>query len=626
MLSTDQRELLLDALRPPQGYRLDRGIGTTFTLDLLTLLIAPLSMAFLEVADTAQALENPLLLLEALRRCANRITVFCQAGRIAIPPPDNLLYSFLEKSVVQVRAPYGGVFHPKTWLLRYLPEADGARPIYRLLNLSRNLTFERSWDLILRLEGQLMPEHRNAFGRNNPLGDFIQMLPRLAKDPPEQRILQDVDLLQSEVRRVAFQAPAPFENELTFYPSGIPGYNRGYRFDNKSQRALVVSPFLSTGLLQRITASGAGHVLISRANSLATLDPATLASFECVYVLDDAATVEPESAASGDASVAGTGEEVAGIEHEPSGLHAKLYVLEAGWDATWLVGSANATEAAFQRANVEFMVALRGRKARVGIDRVLGTEGDEGALLPLLRTYLPGERAAVDEEQKAVQELAERVRKWLVNEEMRLKVVPQGADRFDLVLHRRSAKGLAPQGEYAIACWPITLPSLRGVPFDPRAGSLRFADLALLTLTSFIAFSLSVRSGALEHKLCFVLNLPIDGLPEERQDSLYSAVITDRSQFLHYLWIMLMGDEASRLGWLDLVGQGLESRGRWDTHEGDLPLLEALVRALSRSPEKIDRVAELVEGLQRTATGRDVLPEGFALLWQAIMQARSEVR
>lgn len=62
MLAPDQRELLLDALRPPEGYQFDRGIGTTFTLDLLTLLIAPLSLALLEVSDSLAALSDPVLL------------------------------------------------------------------------------------------------------------------------------------------------------------------------------------------------------------------------------------------------------------------------------------------------------------------------------------------------------------------------------------------------------------------------------------------------------------------------------------------------------------------------------------------------------------------------------------
>jgi hypothetical protein len=63
--------------------------------------------------------------------------------------------------VVEVKAPNGGLFHPKIWLLRYTSETEA--PAYRFLCLSRNMTFSRSWDLILRLDGSLQnPDCRPA--------------------------------------------------------------------------------------------------------------------------------------------------------------------------------------------------------------------------------------------------------------------------------------------------------------------------------------------------------------------------------------------------------------------------------------------------------------------------------
>ena len=97
MLPPHQRELLLAALRPPEGYRFDRGIGTTFSLDLYTLLIAPLSLAWMDVSNAESALLDPVLLLEGVQRYADRLTIFCQAGRIAIPRTTSHLFRFLEE-------------------------------------------------------------------------------------------------------------------------------------------------------------------------------------------------------------------------------------------------------------------------------------------------------------------------------------------------------------------------------------------------------------------------------------------------------------------------------------------------------------------------------------------------
>ena len=619
MLAPDQRELFLDALRPPEGYHFDRGIGTTFTLDLLTLLVTPLSLALLEVSDSESALSDPVLLLEGVRRHADRLAIFCQAGRIAIPPPDNYLYSFLEKSIVEVQAPRGGVFHPKVWLLRYVAEAEEDPPLYRLLNLSRNLTFDKSWDLVLRLEGHVATHRRLAYTRNHPLGNFVRHLPELAVHPVDPRIADHVALLQDEVRRVDFQVPWPFRDNPAFYPLGIPG-SRRLRLDRRCDRVLVISPFLSDRLLRQLTKQGEGHVLLSRAESIDALKPKTLDRFERLYVLDDTETVEPETD-----TTMGVGEEVHGASPDPSGLHAKLFVREAGWDATWLLGSANATNAAFRRKNVEFMIELQGRKSRVGIDKVIGEEADESAILSLLRTYVPSGEVAVDEKQTQVETLADRVRDWLVDLKLRLEVAEQDAESFDLMLYSDHTGADPPEEDYSIACWPVTLRPEHRIPIETASWSraLTFPKLSILALTSFIAFDVTAHVGDHKHTLRFVLNLPISGIPRGRSDRLFSAIISDREQFLRYLWLILAAEDAS------LTHQIVDGEGPfWGPASGGtgMPLLEVLMRALSRSPEKIDRIAELVEGLRRTQEGREVLPEGFEPFWEAVTQTRSEIR
>ena len=52
------------------------------------------------------------------------------------------------------------------------------------------------------------------------------------------------------------------------------------------------------------------------------------------------------------------------------GLHAKLFVIDHGWDASVFSGSFNATVHALQH-NVEFMVELVGKKSRFGVDQFL---------------------------------------------------------------------------------------------------------------------------------------------------------------------------------------------------------------------------------------------------------------
>ncbi len=90
--------------------------------------------------------------------------------------------------------------------------------IYRLLCLSRNLTFDRSWDTVLVLDGELTGR-KNASGPNNPLGAFFAALPHLAVREVPPRIRESVDLIQHELRRVRFEIPEGFDS-ISFPTSG----------------------------------------------------------------------------------------------------------------------------------------------------------------------------------------------------------------------------------------------------------------------------------------------------------------------------------------------------------------------------------------------------------------------
>ena len=119
MLEPRERMLLTTALRAPDGHDLDLAVGTTYSLDLLTLLTVPLSFAWFdcrgdEDGDAAESVE----VIGGLQKYAKRVTIFCEAGRIMWPQKHYPQLAFLEESVVACVAPEGGAFHPKVWALR----------------------------------------------------------------------------------------------------------------------------------------------------------------------------------------------------------------------------------------------------------------------------------------------------------------------------------------------------------------------------------------------------------------------------------------------------------------------------------------------------------------------------
>jgi hypothetical protein len=226
MLAPADRRLLLDVLAPPAGYSLDHALGTTYTLDLLALLRVPLAATALPWSGSKGGpVDNPFALLTALRRNAGRVSLFCHAGATKVPANHIPLLAFLESSVHPVTPPTrGGVFHPKCWLLRFTPEYDGEPVRYRLLVLSRNLTFDRSWDTALSLDGELLERQRRN-SPNRPLAEFFAALPAMASAAGHALPTvanERIELLTSEVRRVEWSLPEAFD-AIAFHPIGHDG-------------------------------------------------------------------------------------------------------------------------------------------------------------------------------------------------------------------------------------------------------------------------------------------------------------------------------------------------------------------------------------------------------------------
>jgi len=157
MLLPTSRLTLIDAMRPPAGYGLESAMAVTFTLNLSALLAAPAAFAIAGLRDTTADASGstPVELIHALRTHAHKLTVFSQAGEISLPPPSRA-FAFIERAVVPVKAPRGGIVHPKVWVLRYQPSGDPGdghtTERLRVLIASRNLTFDQSWDTVLRLD------------------------------------------------------------------------------------------------------------------------------------------------------------------------------------------------------------------------------------------------------------------------------------------------------------------------------------------------------------------------------------------------------------------------------------------------------------------------------------------
>jgi hypothetical protein len=617
MLGTRDRTLLLESLRPPAGYRLERAVGTSFTLDLIALLTAPLAFTFFDVHDEeGEPVADPVALLEALRRHAEKVTLFCQAGAIAVPKPGQALLAYLEGSVVEVRPPLAdGLFHPKVWVLKF--EAEGEPPVYRLLCLSRNLTFDRAWDTCLCLEGHLT-ERAKGYRRNAPLGEFLAALPRLATRQLAPAVREDLRRMADDIGRVAFVPPAPFE-DFRVHPVGLaPGHSWPFP---KAARSLAISPYLVDSVVGRLVREHGLEILVSRPEALEEVRDGHLP--ERCYVLSPSATFDSRETDEGEA------ERPPGANApELTGLHAKLFLFEDGPTARFFTGSANATAAAFQ-LNVELLVELVGPTKRCGITALLGEEGDikQDALRSLLEEYnAPETPEPIDEAQRALDRRVERLAHAVGSASLTATVHEVDAGQLYDVHLSGELPELPPGAEVRV--WPVTLAPEGARSVDPgRLDAIAiFEGLSFEALTGFFAFAVALREGGLVASRRFTVTVELVGAPADRKERLLRSFLKDRRQVLRLLLLLLMDEGADVSLFVEAARQDDKARqrtfGGWD----EPTLLETLLQSLSRHPERVEEAARLIADLGRTPEGRELLPEGLEEIWGPVWAAREGLR
>lgn len=605
MLAPDGRALLLDALRPPAGYELGRAVATTFTLDLTAALVVPLAFATSQLGRS----KDPVAVMEAVRSCTDRVDLFCQAGSITLPRQASELVEFVGPMVHEVRRPRPGhLFHPKVWALRF--ESGEADPCYRILVLSRNLTLDRGWDLVLCLDDDGARKRNRG---NDQLVRLLAALPAMATTPLPAERAAAIAALAQELRSVNWELPDDVA-DIRFWAYGL---GRTARPDFSGYRQLVVSPFLTDGGLDTILGAATHRdlTLVSRSDEL---DRLGLAAVEgaAVYSLDplvgygdaqEAGAGAPEDDGSAPASVGEQGDAPSGLRD----LHAKLVVIERSKRAHVFVGSANATDAAFA-GNVEVLCELDGGHSKLGVATILDAENGMGALLV---AYQPSGSKPEDPADELRRHLEEALR---AAAEVTLTATAAPVDdRWTVELRSDHALPGADAVRFTVA--PLNRPSEQhpvtpGAPIAADLGPREAADITAFYILTGELIDQVIRPMAT------VVRATLVNDPAHRLDDIVARQVDTPEKFLRFLLLLLgLNTEPGLLG----GAGGGDGYGTWLA--GTAGVLELLTTTLATRPRAIDDLAGLVERLQATPSGRAVLPDGWDDLWAAVLAARTRV-
>ena len=570
-------------LSPPNNYELDFAIGTTYTLDLDALVGASISLGLSTEIDS-DLNKNPIFLLEALRSTGDKVALFCESGQIKLPNKPTPLYILLEEMVFQVTnennvkySKYAS-FHPKVWLIRYTNDENEV--LYRIIVLSRNLTFDRSWDLTFTMDGR---KASKSSSKNNPLIKFIEYLSKYSTDDDKTaKIHQILD----ELSFVEFELNSPFEG-FEFIVNGINDsfaiQNHQLFTSNSLDKLLIMTPFLSKDVIEgfnRRKNPKSPATLITRLQSLDK--DLTLDNFD-VYALKDE-IVDGESLISGETE-----------DFTKQDIHAKMYVVEKTKYTDLYLGSLNASHNALY-GNVEFMIKLWARKRRFNINKVLKEvfNGDaEGPDNPFQLIDLNNLKSGESDENNL-----NLVVKGIVRLTAAAKIIENGA-KYDIEL------------EFENDCdkYDITVNPLLSNKTREFSRRMVFKELDKTQLSEFFVITVSKDDETVRR----VIKISVDNLPEDRQKEVVSKVINDKTAFIRYV-AFLLGDEYI----LSSIEEEGESPG--DTPKGfiiQLPeLYEKMLKSAMYAPEKFQEIEFLI----KTLSDDDVIPEGFDELYNTFKQ------
>lgn len=592
-------------LAPPEGYNLDFAIGTTYSLDLDALVGASIALGLSEDTDS-DLMKNPICLLEALRATGDKVVLFCEAGQIHMPNNVTLLYILLEKMVFQVNtakrkkvAKYPS-FHPKFWLLRYVDENNF--PLYRVVVLSRNLTFDRSWDITFCMDGVV---NRRKTLKTEPVIDFISYLAgNLSSNDNGKAKQKKIKEIMRELPYVHFELNSKEFEDFEFLPVGIKNSKGGFYstedkafaplFEDSFHEVLVMSPFLTSSVIKDFNDKNTyinktEYMLFTRAMSLGKLKPEDCSNFR-IFTMKDT-VVDGESAISEDDP-----------QIQKQDIHAKVYMVRKYSDSYLYLGSLNASHNA-KYGNIEFMMMLKSKNRYLNLTKLseaLFSGNEEAASNPFQEVSL-NTIVSVDEEQEMQSALENYVK-----EISRMKpnaIVSVNGENYDVTVQFT---------KYEACKYKVSMSPLLSNKTEILAENVQFASLQLTQLSEFYKFVITDGERTLQR----VIMIPTNGLPEEREKAVVNSVVKDKECFYRYV-AFLLGDNCvlSALEANNVTGMA----NAVITHDTvQIPALyEKMLQTAATAPERFKEIDYLIKAI--SADG--VIPEQFEELYNTFKKA-----
>lgn len=601
-------DLVYNEIVATPGFELEFAVGTTYSLDAEIFLA--LSLSFSRLGDISQAdFQNPLRMLEGLRRATDRMAVFCNRGGLRPPERSNPLYAMLDRCVFEVsnrKEPLAN-FHPKIWIIKERSLEDRSFRQIKLIVLSRNLTKDTSLDVAVSMTAPLgMGTDAATRKKHEPLKRLLEELAGFANQAKKKQIrslAKDLDSL------------GPFKLDSQYVDYDFIPIHFGENFNSEidfreelpGQRMMIVSPFIDPDVTTKYNGQSwdtpvkwmndfvqlKEKVLVTR---LESLTPEIMQLYSSpnreIWVMSQVAEQN---------------------DIQPMNLHAKMYFSwgsRHGGVYLW-TGSANATHSGFYR-NSEFLLRLTLRRGKNQFESFKAEFCDEKKQLCQRVTSLPEGIETSNENHS----LSIKVRKILLkpNNLSARVITTEGVQH--IIITAKKIKDIPASIKFA----PIQEPfNERELSHDTKECIIPVSKSA--NLSEFYILTVTPREESGGELLKLVVKIPTIGIPEDRDDRIFRSLVDTREKFLNYVEIMIT-DRPQEQASLILSnstdknpGGGLSGPGRSAT------LYESLLRIAATNPGKLKDIQDVVGRLDA-----DVVPGSFAQMADMFQRSLKKLR
>lgn len=587
-------------LLPPDGYTLNFAVGTTYSLDLESLTAVCLALGLDEDTDST-LFHNPISMLNALQKVSDRLLIFCEAGQIKMPGAPSALSLLLEKMIISVALPkvrgisHYPAFHPKTWMLQYVNDQGDYH--YRFVVLSRNLTFDRSWDISFTMDSSRTAQTAH---KTQPLMHYLDFL----RNQIHSDRVQNARAKRSALRKlcdaldgVSFSTDSKeFGDDFEIMPLGIGtgGYDINqdpllcqtpWTADYSFHELVVFSPFISGSLIEHWnrpehSLTDTTRTLITRKSELSKITATQSSRFQIYTLKDD--IVDGEEAVSDE-----------NADKQKQDIHAKIYLRKKYSDVDLYLGSMNATYSAANK-NVEMMIRLRTKNKYYNGEMFLQDLFCGKADNPHNPFELSGVMSSAPDPQQETANQLEQIIKTVCRLPMKA-IVTERDGKYDVSLE---VGGQIPEGDISIT------PFRRKVPV-PLESAMVFPQLDILQVSEFYLLRVVAKDMTVER----IVMVPTTGIPEERENAVVNSVVNDKRTFVEYVAFVLGDSYLLSL----LEERSLAEAGSWNAGHESLPALyEKMLKTALDEPERIGEIGYLLQMI----TKEDIVPDEFRELYE----------